>query len=97
LANDQSDLRSSVSQFLDDNGYLSDAEAFHRSISIAKNPDKFAKFFYEKGMADAVVEVSRESKNIDMTRQATQDTPSEGVQVRVLDQDRGNRLVIKKR
>jgi hypothetical protein len=97
LANDQSDLRSFVSQFLDDNGYLSDAEAFHRSISIAKNPDKFAKFFYEKGMADAVVEVSRESKNIDMTRQATQITPSEGVQVRVIDQDRGNRLVIKKR
>jgi hypothetical protein len=82
---------------LDDDGYLADAEAFHRSIVIAKNPDKFAKFFYEKGMADAVGTVAKESKNIDMTRQATQVTPTDGVKIRVIDPDRGSRLVIKKR
>jgi len=97
LLQEQNDLRNFVSQFLDDNGYLADAEAFHRSIAIAKNPDKFAKFFYEKGMADAVGSVAKESKNIDMTRQATQVTPSEGMKIRVIDPDRGSRLVIKKR
>lgn len=97
LLQEQNDLRNFVSQFLDDNGYLADAEAFHRSIAIAKNPDKFAKFFYEKGMADAVGTVAKESKNIDMTRQATHVTPSEGMKIRVIDPDRGSRLVIKKR
>lgn len=97
LLQEQNDLRSFVSQFLDENGYLADAEAFHRSISIARNPDKFAKFFYDKGMADAVGTVAKESKNIDMTRQATQSAPTEGVKIRVIDPDRGNRLVIKKR
>ena len=97
LLQEQNDLRNFVSQFLDDNGYLADAESFHRSIAIAKNPDKFAKFFYEKGMSDAVGNVAKESKNIDMTRQATQVTPSEGTKIRVIDPDRGSRLVIKKR
>lgn len=97
LLQDQNDLRNFVSQFLDDKGYLADAESFHRSIAIARNPDKFAKFFYEKGMADAVGTVAKESKNIDMTRQAPHSTPSEGVKIRVIDPDKGSRLVIKKR
>ena len=59
LLQEQNDLKNFVSQFLDDDGYLADAEAFHRSIVIAKNPDKFAKFFYEKGMADAVGNVAK--------------------------------------
>lgn len=97
LLQEQNDLRNFVSQFLDDNGYLANAEAFHRSIAIARNPDKFAKFFYEKGMADAVGSVAKESKNIDMVRQAPQSTPSDGVKIRVIEPDRGSRLVIKKR
>ena len=48
-------------------------------------------------MADAVGTVAKESKNIDMTRQAIQSTPTEGMKVRVIDPDRGSRLVIKKR
>ena len=97
LLQEQNDLKNFVSKFLDDDGYLADAEAFHRSIVIAKNPDKFAKFFYEKGMADAVGTVAKESKNIDMTRQATQVTPTDGVKIKVIEPDRGSRLVIKKR
>ncbi len=37
LLQEQNDLRNFVSQFLDDNGYLADAEAFHRSIAICIN------------------------------------------------------------
>jgi hypothetical protein len=95
LLKDQSNLQTFVSKFLNDDGYLKDAEAFHRAIAVASNPEKFAKFFYEKGMSDAVDSVAKESKNIDMTRQATQVTPAPGFRVTAIDDDRGNRLVIR--
>jgi hypothetical protein len=95
LLKEQSNLQNFVSKFLNDEGYLKDAEAFHRSIAVASNPEKFAKFFYEKGMAEAVGNVARESKNIDMTRQAPQLTPTSGFKVTAIDDGRGNRLVIK--
>ena len=94
---EQIDLSGFISKFLNNDGYLADAEAFHRAISVASNPEKFAKFFYEQGKSEAIDGVSRESKNIDMTRQTPQNAPSNGMQVRVVDQERGNRLVIKKR
>lgn len=95
LLKEQSNLQNFVSRFLNEDGYLKDAEAFHRSIAVASNPEKFAKFFYEKGMADAVGNVAKESKNIDMTRQAPQLTPTSGFKVTAIDDVRGNRLVIK--
>jgi len=95
LLKEQSNLENFVSKFLNDEGYLKDAEAFHRSIAVASNPEKFAKFFYEKGMAEAVGNVARESKNIDMTRQATQITPPQGMKVTALDDGRNGRLVIR--
>ena len=97
LLKEQSNLENFVSKFLNDEGYLKDAEAFHRSIAVASNPEKFAKFFYEKGMAEAVGSVARESKNIDMTRQATQISPPQGMKVTALDDGRNGRLVIKSR
>ena len=88
-----------LNKFLNEEGYLKDAELFHRAIAIASNPDKFAKFFYEKGMADTVDTVSKESKNIDMVRQSTQVTKKTegGFQVRAVEPSYGNRLVIKQK
>lgn len=99
LLEEQSSLKNFVNKFLNEDGYLKDAEIFHRAIAIASNPDKFAKFFYEKGMTDAVDTVSRESKNIDMTRQATQVVKKSdgGFQVRAVEPSFGNRLVIKQK
>lgn len=97
LLNEQSDLNNFVNKFTDKDGYIKDFEGFHRSIAVASNPEKFARYFYEKGMADAVGDVAKESKNIDMTRQSTKVTPKEGFQVRSVDADRSNRLIIKKR
>ena len=48
-------------------------------------------------MAEAVGNVARESKNIDMTRQATQISPPQGMKVTALDDGRNGRLVIKSR
>jgi hypothetical protein len=99
LLEEQSSLKNFVNKFLNEEGYLKDAELFHRAIAIASNPDKFAKFFYEKGMADTVDTVSKESKNIDMVRQSTQVTnKTEGTfQVRAVEPSYGNRLVIKQK
>jgi hypothetical protein len=99
LLEEQSSLKNFVNKFLNEEGYLKDAESFHRAIAIASNPDKFAKFFYEKGMADTVDTVSKESKNIDMVRQSTQVTKKTdgGIQVRAIEPSYGNRLVIKQK
>lgn len=66
LRKDQSDLNTFIGSFLDENNFLKDAEAFHRSISIAQNPEKFAKLCYEQGRADMLANMEKESKNIDL-------------------------------
>ena len=44
--------------------YFNDAAGYHRALSIAMNPDKFAKFFYEQGKSEAVEDVLRKQKNV---------------------------------
>jgi hypothetical protein len=99
LLQEQSNVNNFLSKFIGEDGVLKDAEQFHRAIAIASNPDKFAKFFYEKGMTEAVETVSKESKNIDMTRQATQIAKkTDGTfQVKAIEPSYGNRLVIKQK
>jgi hypothetical protein len=83
---EQSSLGNFMSKFLDEKGYLKDAELFHRAIAIANDPDKFAKFFYDQGKSDMIVDHGKESKNIDMTRNSTSVTPSSnGIKARIVD------------
>lgn len=86
LKQNQSNLVEFVQSFLDENGYLKDAEDYHRRIAMAMNPEKFAQYFYEQGKARGVEGITRDSKNIDMkTRTNTQVAPSTGFQVRAVD------------
>lgn len=82
---EQSDITKFVKRFLNEDGYVKDAELFHRAIAIASDPDRFAKFFYDKGKADGVENIAIESKNIDMGRPATIVAPKEGFSVRAID------------
>jgi hypothetical protein len=93
----QSNLSNFISKFLDNEGYLKDAEMFHKAIAMAMDPEKTAKFFYEKGKADAVTNFDKESKNIDMTRNSPTPTPKSGFQIRVVDEGYSGKLKIKKR
>ena len=94
----QSDISKFIGSFLDENGYVKDAAAYHRAIAVAMNPDGFAKHFYEQGMAAAVDSVAKESKNIQMdVRSTPQLTPSTGFKVVALDSDHGSGLKIKMR
>jgi hypothetical protein len=92
----KNDINSFISQHLNEEGFLKDANQYHRALSIASNPEKFAKFFYELGASEAVEDVSRKSKNIDMDiRQSPQASPKPGMKIRAINQDSGRGLKIR--
>ncbi len=95
----QSDVNNFISRYLDDQGVIKDAAGYHKALSAAMNPDKLAEFFYEKGKADAVGDVSRQSKNINMDVRSSpqQLKDNSGFKIRAVDQDSGRGLKIKKR
>lgn len=83
LKESQSDISKFIGKFLDDKGFLSDSEAFHRAIAIASDPEKFFSFAYEQGKADGVTGLEKDSKNIDMgVKSTTTITPKQGFIVR---------------
>lgn len=85
-----------VNKFLDESGLIKDAAGYHRSLSIAMNPEKFAKFFYEQGQADATDDVLRKTKNINMSeRRAPEVATKGGMQVRAVAPDSGRGLKIR--
>jgi hypothetical protein len=86
-----------VGKFLDESGMIKDAEGYHKSLSIAMNPERFAKFFYEQGMADAADDLMRKTKNINMSeRKATEATKgNDGFQVKEVNPDHGRSLKIR--
>lgn len=85
-----------INKFLDENGLLKDTVGYHKALAVALNPEKFAKFFYEQGKADATDDVTRKIKNINMSeRIAPQATIKEGVQVKEVNPDSGRNLKIR--
>ena len=74
LKSRQSDVNNFVQKFMDENGMMKDAKGYHRALAIAMNPDKFAQFFYDQGVANTVDDVTKKSKNINMDIRNTQQT-----------------------
>tara|TARA_R100000900_G_scaffold108498_1_gene84211 strand:- start:425 stop:1561 length:1137 start_codon:yes stop_codon:yes gene_type:complete len=97
LKNVQSDINNFVGKFMDKEGLISDAQGYHRSMAVAMNPEKFAQFFYDQGVTNAVDNVSRKSKNINMDmRQAPQTVSKDGMKIRpVGNTDSGRGLKIR--
>lgn len=79
-----SDLNNFIQKHLDENGTLKDVKAYHKSLSMAMNPEAFASFFYEQGKADAVNDVVAGGKNIDMSLRKNVDSSKPGSKFRVL-------------
>ena len=71
LKNHQSNLENVIGGFLDEEGKIKDAYAYHKGLFALQNPDKIAQLFYEQGRADAIKEKSTDSKNIDFSPQLT--------------------------
>jgi len=82
---------------MDDNGLIKDAAGYHKSLSVAMNPEKFAQFFYEQGVAAAVDDVTRKSKNINMdVRRSPQLSTKDSLKIRsVGDSSSGRGLKIR--
>lgn len=96
LKKSQSDLMNYVSKFLDKDGLVSDAVGYHRSLSVAMNPEKFAKFFYEQGKAEALLDTAKQTKNIDMeVRSTPQSINNSGFKVKSVDDGGGRGLKFK--
>ena len=97
LKNVQSDINNFVGKFMDKEGLISDAQGYHRSMAVAMNPEKFAQFFYDQGVTNAIDNVSRKSKNINMDmRQAPQTVSKDGMKIRpVGNTDSGRGLKIR--
>jgi len=85
-----------INKFLDDSGLLKDAKGYHKSLAVAMNPDRFAKFFYEQGKSDATDDVTRKIKNIKMSdRKAPEVTRKDGTQFRAVSSPSSKGLKIK--
>ena len=96
LRSAQSSPLNFVNKFLDESGLIKDAAGYHKSLSIAMNPEKFAKFFYEQGQADATDDVLRKTKNINMSeRRAPEVVNKGGMQVKAVAPDSGRGLKIR--
>jgi hypothetical protein len=96
LKNLQSNPSNFIMKYLDENGLIKDAVGYHKALSIAMNPEKFARFFYEQGMSDATEDVTKKIKNINMSeRNAPQVMSKGGVQIREVNPSSGRGLKIK--
>ena len=97
LKRNQATPQNFINKFLDEQGLMKDASGYHRSLSIAMNPEKFAKFFYEQGMSDATDDVTRKIKNINMSERRVPEVgkTTDGMQVKAVNPDSGRNLKIR--
>lgn len=92
----QSTPQNFISKFLNEDGLIEDAVGYHKSLAVAMNPEKFAKFFYEQGKSVATDDVLRKTKNINMdTRSNPNIANKEGTQIRAVNPDSGRGLKIR--
>jgi|TARA_R110000737_G_scaffold35998_3_gene55201 hypothetical protein len=93
----QSNVSNFVNKYMDtETGLMNDPKGYHRALSMAMNPDKFAQFFYEQGVAATVDNVSKKSKNINMdVRPANQSVTKNGQTIRAISSDSSRGLKIR--
>jgi len=88
LYNVQKDFSNFRNKFIDDKGLIKDAKAYHKAMSVALNPDRFAKHFFDLGVSQTVENVSKKSKNINMdVRKAPRLVTKDGLKIRSVQSD----------
>lgn len=86
-----------ISKYLDDKGLLKDAAGYHRALAIAMNPERFAKFFYEQGQAEATEDIMKKTKNINMSTNRSVEATAKGggFQAKAVNPDSGPGLKVR--
>jgi hypothetical protein len=82
----------------DENGRVKDPKDYHLRLAAFRDPAAFAKHFYEQGKADQVVDLEKESKNLNIDRKPneSQQQKKGGATYRILDDGNSSgRLTIK--
>ena len=64
VADAQSNITNTIKKFLDKEGNVKDVKGYHKAIYAADHADTIAQHFYEQGKADAIKNLSAQSKNI---------------------------------
>jgi hypothetical protein len=59
-----------ISKFLEQDGTIKDAYGYHKALSVGMNPEKFAQFFFEQGVASAIEDYDKSTKNISMSERS---------------------------
>ena len=97
VKNNQSDINTLVSKFVNENNEMADARGYHKALFTAMNADAIANHFYEQGKSDAIKEQMKSSKNIDMNPRGSHEkvTTTSGMQVKAISGDDMDRLRIK--
>ena len=97
VKNTQMDIMNVVGSYLDENNTLKDGYGYHKALFAAKNADSIANHFYQLGKAEAVKEISEESKNINMDPRQTSSgyVESGGIKVRAISGDDSSKLRIR--
>jgi len=91
-----SDPSSFAKKFLDDKGLLSDTAGYHKALAVAREPEKFAKFFFEQGRSSAIDKTMKGIKNIHMNeRTASETVTTGGLKVRSMSEPHSGGLRVK--
>ena len=80
-----------------ENNLLKNSSDFHKALFAAKNPDALANHFYQQGKSDAIKQLSKDAKNINMDPRKTADgyVESGGLKVRAITGDSNSKLKLK--
>lgn len=97
IKNGNLDVNFLYKDFMDEKtGLIKNTSGYHRAISVARNPERFAKFFYEQGKSDATEDVAKKIKNVNMSsRNTPQVVQKDGMQIKALNQSEGRGLKIR--
>ena len=84
-------------KYVDENNLLKNSSDFHKALFAAKNPDAIANHFYQQGKSDAIKQLSKDAKNINMDPRKTADgyVESGGLKVRAITGDSNSKLKLK--
>jgi len=98
VAKEQSELKTFVQKFLNEDGSINDHEGYHKAMYAARNADTIAKHFYEQGKTDGVKEVVNKSKNINASSrpQNNEDIFINGFKVKAISGVDSSKLKIQK-
>ena len=92
----QMNLENFIGKYVGDDGLISDAKGWHKALSAAMDPERFAQYFYEQGKSDNMGDISKKSKNINMNvRNTPQVIGDTGFKARAVGEDNGKGLRIR--